>query len=415
MQYQRAPFPPEVEYFLDSAVEYDELGSFAHAALTLLGSRKIVPEIIERGGGGRLLRARQGKCHDLDAYAHQMVADLPEPEQRSFVAVGLRWEPLRLLRIAEYLAHYFFEDETRGGAGIPFRRYQRCAPNYDPTPGARRKLYAPAAIRRYARHEDCSMPRARLLAGRLRRLPPAAPPDVDLVSDLIQEQREAYKAEYYRARQQFEAQQRRRYFSGVDLERERRAIRRAAMFCAGVLGPASVGAFARGEAITFAGCDVSIEVARARSIATVGHGALDVKLRAPDGTRLANVCVFFDGTPALDQLAAIAMHVSAGEASAIIQTGNLFNISDAGAEHPVVQARLAQTPKVDADVLDRVRRHGLAPSEYDKQMAAVRRYTADTIEIYCEAVRAQVRPPRRRLRETLIRRNTTRFRPPQRY
>ncbi|MCW2195130.1 hypothetical protein AB7M45_007901 [Bradyrhizobium elkanii] len=389
MQFQRSPFPAEVEYFLDSAVEHDELGAFAHAVLTLLGSRKLVPELIEKRKIGHLLHCRQSRCHELDAYAHEIIAELAEHERRSFVAVGLRWEPRRLLNIAEYLASFNFEDETRGGANLPFRRHWRCDDNYDPTPRARRRLYAPGAIRRYARLEDCSMPWARLLAGRLRQLPAAVPADLDLVCDLLLEQRETYRVEYHRARQKFEAEQRRRFFSNGSIERDRRAVRRAASFCAGLLGPAKVGAFARGEAITFAGRDVSIEVARARSIATVGHGALEVKLCAQDGTRLANVCVFFDKTPALDQLAAIAMHVEAGDESAIIQTGNLFNVTAAGSEHPVVRARLAQMPKAEVEVLAPGRRRRTA-SEYDKQKAALRRYTADTIDIYAEAVRARV-------------------------
>ncbi len=391
MQYQRAPLPPDIEYFLDCANEEDAINSFDHAVLTLLGDRKTVMEIVDNeGGAGRTWRARWSICARLDAYAHDLVSDLPRHEQVSFAAAGLRWEPLHLLRIAEYLAHFNFEDETRGGANLPFRRTWRCDDNYDPTPRARRRLYAPAAIHRFTKREDQSIPHSQILAARLRRLPASQPADLELVTTLANEQRETYKATYVAARAKFEAERRKRYAWAFE-QPDRRMIRRAARFCAGLIGSGQVSAFASGQAVALPGRDIILEIARNRSIGTVGHGALDVRLCAPDGTRLANICVYFEKTPALDQLAAIAMHVGAGDESSIIETGNLFNITKAGAEHPIVQARMARKPTADMQALiDRIERRGVGASEHDRQMAALRRYKAGTIEIYVKAVRDRV-------------------------
>ncbi len=397
MLYQRTPLPPDIEYFLDCANEEGMINSFDHVALTLLGDRKTVMKIVDNrpDAPGRRLRARYDIARSLDAYAHELVSEISLPEQRAFAAVGMRWEPLRMIRIAEYIVHWTFTDATIGGCAIPMRDDPRADRNYDPTPRARRHLYSPAAIRRHVKLEDQSLPMARHMAAGLRRLPAAKPGDDELVQVLAAEQRESYRETYRAARAKFEAEQRARYRpTSAATAIERKVIRRAAGFCAGLIGSDKVSAFARGEPVALAGRDMVLTVAKNRGLASLGHGALDVALCAPDGTRLANVCVFFDKTPAIDQLAAIALHVGAGDEGAIIKTGNLFNISKEGSRHPLVLTRLAQkaAPGVAeaAAAMDRINRHGFEPSRHERQLAAMRRYKADVIQIYLDAVKVQV-------------------------
>jgi hypothetical protein len=154
-----------------------------------------------------------------------------------------------------------------------------------------------------------------------------------------------------------------------------------------LIGASQVGAFAQGQTITLPGQALSLEIARGRSVTTTGHGALDVGLCAPDGTRLASVCVYFDKTPALDQLAALALHLNAGEETAVLDTGNLFSITAAGAEHPLVKQHMAKRPTTeDQALMDRVMRHGLNQNDHDRKRAAQNRYKADTIAIYVDSV-----------------------------
>jgi hypothetical protein len=398
MLYQRAPLDARHEYFLDCACEVDEINAFDHAVLTLLGDRQIVGRMMdyaENWDGPRPLRLRMAACLRLDAYAHQIVAELPVHEQRAFAAVGMQREPLRLGSLAEYLARFNFEDQTTGGAAMDFRRYQRCDRNYDPTPRARRHLYAPSAIRRYVKREADSLPFAQQLAAGLRRLPTSAPEEVGLINDLLHEQRESHRQTYVATRAAFQDEQRKRWASlGVGpgiAPRQRRAVSKAAQFAAGIIGERQVGSFARGEAITLQGNTFNLTVARRTSIAEAGHGALDVRLCATDGLPLASVCVYFDKTPALDQVAALAMHMASGEESAVIETGNLFAITTAGAEHPLVQQRLARPPAPEAQAaMDRFARYGQSQSEFDRKRAAVDRYTADTRGIYLHAVMTRI-------------------------
>lgn len=398
MQYQRAPLAAEHEYFLDCACESDEINAFDHAVLTLLGDRAIVGQIMDDDAGRdgrRPLRFRIAKCLRLDAYAHEIVADLSPSDQRTFAAVGLQREPLRLHRLAEYLANFNFEDQTLGGAAMDFRRYRRCDRNFDPTPRARRHLYSPRSIGRYIKMEYDSLPSAERLAAGLRRLPVCAPDEVALVNDLLREQRESHRQEYAASRAAFLEEQRKRWgFHGPRIAPvQRRAVARAARFAAGLIGDRQVGSFARGEAITLPGQTFNLIVARRTSVAAAGHGALDVRLCATDGLPLASVCVYFDKTPALDQVAALAMHMNSGEESTVIRTGNLFAITAAGADHPVVKERLAQRAPIDPEdqaAMDRLLRHGLGQNDYDRKRAAVERYTTGTLGVYLNAVMTRV-------------------------
>jgi hypothetical protein len=390
MLYQRAPLAAEHEYFLDCACECDEINAFDHAVLTLLGDREVVANIIDRAVRiPHILRDRQARCLALDAYAHEMVADLCTSEKQAFLAAGMLREPLKLYRLAEFLAWFNHEDQTTGGAALPYRRFSRCDRSFDPTPRARRHLYSPSAIRRYSSLEGQSVPLARKLATGMRLLPTSPDPKAaDLIFDLLREQRESHRDQHRALKQAFEAEQRRKYgFHSAGIQRsERKAVRRAALFAAGIIGARQVSAFAQGQAITLEGRTLTLQVARSRSVAALGHGALDVGLCDRDGTKLAQVCVYFDKTPALDQVAALALHIGAGAEDDIISTGNLFAVTPDGAAHPIVKRRLAASAKSNEAVMDGLMRHGLSQNDHDRKRAAQQRYATETMPIYFEAV-----------------------------
>lgn len=111
------------------------MNAFTHSAIMLLGDRDVAVGIMdaERPPLG-VLRNRHAACIELDAYAHALTSELARHEQEDFVAAALYREPIRLLRIAEFLAHWNHEDQTTGGAGKPYRQWPRCDRNYDPKP-----------------------------------------------------------------------------------------------------------------------------------------------------------------------------------------------------------------------------------------------------------------------------------------
>lgn len=399
MIFQKEPLAPRHEYFLDAAMDAEELTAFGWKVLSLLGDRRTIAGIMDNQPAAHTWRlGRAQACLDLDAYAHEIARDLPAHEQEAFTAATLMNEPFRLNSFVDYLTHFNFEDETVGGCNQPFRRHDRCDRNFDPTPRARRRLYAPRAIRRFVKLEDSSLPLAQEYARRLKRLPLARDPgQAQLVVDLIKEQRRQFRTDHAEARVQYE----RRLWSDLikpkDIDSDgRKVIKRAARTAAAIVGPDKVGAFARGLPVVLEGASLKLEVQPRGSIAATGHGAVDVRLFSAEGDDLSGVCVFFDGLPALDQLTALALHVGAGAEREIIQAGNLYNITAAGARHPIVAERQAAKRLVEGDArliqeaVRRIEEHGVSISDHERKMIALHRYRADVWSIYLEAVEIRI-------------------------
>jgi hypothetical protein len=125
-----------------------------------------------------------------------------------------------------------------------------------------------------------------------------------------------------------------------ELHKNRRAVVKAASIVAAVLGAPAVSAFAAGNPIEIRSERMVLEVRPKGGVFTSGHGSSGVMIKSLDGQELGNLCVYFDKTPALDQLAAFAMHMAAGEEDAILSTGNLFGVTEAGADHPLLKGRI---------------------------------------------------------------------------
>lgn len=390
MLYRRTPLPPDIDYFLDGALDSEEISALCYNAVTLLGDIKTVISIVDadqdnpRRGS---LRNRQGRALNLDDYAHQLVHELATHEQAAFYASGMLREPLKLLALADWLSSWNHEDQTIGGMAepiLPYRVYHD--ENYDPTPRVRRRLHSPRAIRRYVKAEDQSVPYARRLAQRMMRLPVGRPEDAQLISDLMDEQRSAYRETLRAARAKFELDLGRRYgiipASEGLTKAKRKAVTRAASFAVCVIGQEKVTAFTQGNPIMLPGKNVSLEISTRGDIARLGHGGLNVALCTTEGERLSSLCVYFDKTPVLDQIAAFALHLEAGGESEIVDTGNLYAITPLGATHPVIVARVAKM-KTEPSRSPR-------SIDQERKLAAQARYKAATIHHYVDAVAERV-------------------------
>ncbi len=71
-----------------------------------------------------------------------------------------------------------------------------------------------------------------------------------------------------------------------------------------------------------------------------GHGGLNITLRDKAGNSLADLCLYFEDTPVIEQVAAIAMHLACGEEQELLTTGNVSNVTSAGAIHPLIAERM---------------------------------------------------------------------------
>jgi hypothetical protein len=378
MEQRRAPLPPDLLYFIDGAIEAWEIGAFAYDTISLFGDTETVDNIT--GGGTRTgpwKHARQARCDELDAYAHEIAASLGEPWQRALMAASIPYEIKLIYDVAEIIADWNYEDQIIGGAQLPWRKVRRCDDDFEPTKGLKRHLYAPSAIHRYTKARCLDeFAHATRIIGRLRNIPwPVTLSEGRMIV-------EAREAALVRNRDLIQRQvadmlrDRRGKVKAIQ-KPERKKLIRAASIASAVVGEEKVRRFIAGSAVEIEG-DTMILEARPRGSLTRGngHSQLEVTVKNKDRVKLGNLCVYFDGTAALDQLAALALHVGSGNEADILNTGNLYSVTADGATDPILSNFMRKQEAL-------ARRQ---PLDSDRRQSARLRYFANTGPVYIDAV-----------------------------
>jgi len=345
METRSAPLPPDLQYFLDGAIDSFELNAFAYDVLTIFGRTPVIDGIVEAPSGERFsLAARQGRCVALDAYAHELARELGDGWQRAFVAATIPFEMHSLGELADCYAAWNFEDSTLGGALQHYRRVPLCDRDYNPTKGARRRLYARSAVRRYNKQTADDQDRfRRVMSQRVRACP--WPADTSAGERIVMARQEMMVRHQRLVHEGIARMMRADKEPKLLAKPERKKIVRAARLAADVVGEEKVRRFVAGESVEIEGDGMIIEAVRSSSLTqATGHGQLTVTLKDKDRQQLGNLCVYFEHTPPLDQLAALALHVQAGEGAKIIETGNLYAITPAGAASPLLAGRAKLNP-----------------------------------------------------------------------
>lgn len=396
---QPAPLPHDILYVLDGALEHDELSAFAHPILCLFGDRTFVPEVVDREILGRGWRPRAEKMIVLDRYAHRLAAALPEESRRGFFAGMLLREPNVLLDTAECLASWNYDDETVGGAMLPYRHgTERVRRDGTASQRTAKHLLAPRAIRRYVRESfkevDRLLSHRRDIAERMRAVPwPRHPEEARSTERYFIEaqarHREAIQRAYAALSDPLLKRAGHRSASSKD---ERKALRRSLSAASAAIGEEGARTLLRGEPVRLQGhlFDFVIRSRLRRS----GHGGLTISLFGPDSEeRLADLCLYFDGMPALDQAAALALHISSESEIDLIEAGNLFNLTVEGARNPLLMDRLRREGAMDVEqIQERVRRGFTAPAAAHRDRQAEQRaaYIRETRGTYLHAVTERV-------------------------
>lgn len=109
------------------------------------------------------------------------------------------------------------------------------------------------------------------------------------------------------------------------LRDNRKVIRKSYAMMERVIGRESAKMFITGEMVEIIGKLHTFRVRRARGLADRGHGALDITLADARGRLLCDLCVYWSSTPCMDQVAALALSVAAGQEDEVIRTANYFN------------------------------------------------------------------------------------------
>jgi hypothetical protein len=396
-----AEIPHETQYFLDAAGEHWEINAFDHAVLYLFADRPRLISIIEdpldiRGWHSN----RVERCLRLDRYAHEIAQQLSERENRAFFAASLVSERAVLHELAEVYAGWNFEDETTGGCLKPFKRGKAVQlDNHDnPLPRLNRHLHSPKAIRRYVKQHAEMAPHRAILATNLRRLPwPAGPAEAEVLEGYYEAMRERHRAVIAANVRRFVEREGLEYtpeeFAAGRIVRrrkrlmkqKRRIIRRSIGAAASVVGQEAVTDFSQGKPVAIPARSVVFSVRKGGGLGRGGHGAISVDLHSlePEHQKLGSLCLYFDDMPALDQLAAIALHVESGNEDHLLDTGNVFAMTEHGVVNPAIMNRKSATRGVGfRDAL------GMPPEPIIR--ARRQAYIARTAPIYREALIARV-------------------------
>jgi hypothetical protein len=408
---RQTELPDGVQYFLDGASENEELTSAAFMVCTLYGETERLLAITDNPGFDRMskgLHVRQEIGLELERYAVELARQSEPARAAAFAFLAIRSLNQICRGTAGWLAGWNYEDEIAGGCELPFRKRWRWNRDARPTPRIARRLRSPSAIRRYVKqtgHDSIALSRRRFeiwldfgqpdigpgkMIAALDELKAAAA-DVDAQRQIIRDK----AADYFNAQIGGRAT-----LPKSKIREIRRVTRKAALIASNIVGPEKVSAFARGQEVILPGQQFDVAVKPASSIARVGHGALTVAIRDKAGPELSKLCIYQERTPALDQLASLALIVAAGEEQSILETGNLYDTRDGAREHPALAARIAareaKQAAENARLIGMVENAQWRPwdSNRDLMMERVREYEGEMLNIYLDAVQVGVFGPR---------------------
>jgi hypothetical protein len=125
-------------------------------------------------------------------------------------------------------------------------------------------------------------------------------------------------------------------------------------------------------------------------LAARGHGCLSVAVADRNGTTLADLCTYIDGTPTLDQLCGFALWMRAGEERAVMETANITKLADGAAEHPLIAHHYAVRRAARAETPDPVGRAIRSYLTHDQKMARAATYWDRTREHWIAALSVAV-------------------------
>ena len=353
MEIQTAPLPRDVEYFLDAALEHDELDAGSHVALKLYAPRIELMRVVDDDwelGPGTIIKRRLARCTALADMASSILDNISLEARGAIAHAGVQHMRGQIKSLSWCLATWAIEDEIHGGCLVPHKRsLSRKAWRYEMSPKQRRHLYAPAFIRRYVKGNDSAQQLRQMGSLAIRRATPIPKALVADAANLLSQQLQAQHEGYRRFNARAIRQMAERSVVSVNANtrvikqharRQRKIIKRAAACAASVIGATALTAFASGKPVTIEGQSLHLEVSRLGSSAGTGHGALAICAIDPlTSRRLADLCVYHEKTPALDQLTPLALAMQSGEEAEIVATANLSRVTDLGIEHPLIAER----------------------------------------------------------------------------
>lgn len=353
LELQTSGIHPESQYVLDGSIELGEIDAGSAVIIEMYGDRRMLDTVVDNAAARRIGR-------ELLSFADDIFRRIDDQDDRDAItAMGLLHARHMTGEIARCAAEWAIADMVEGGCERYFRDEIRARRDgITPLKRDLRRLKSADWIKRYLKRNDelvRNRQRVRHVLDRNGSIP-SKETMVDGVSRLF-EKIAAYRRQTME-RQQRQWQAAREAIAGGtefrDIARNpaktkagirayRKRVRRAAATASSFLGPEAVSRFARGEMVIMKGQNLSFGVKSSGLLGGLGHGqinltALDTGSEKP----LANLCLFFPNTPALDQLTAIKLHLDAGMEQEIVQDANILGLTAEGVGHPLLLRKKAE-------------------------------------------------------------------------
>ena len=255
-------------------------------------------------------KCRETLGYELSLMAHEQARSLSRVDRLLLTQSCLIGDAHEIDSLAETYAQWAYDDSTIGGCLLPFRKRVMVTPFRK----VQRRLGSPSFIKRYVRQrEECSSISTRRLLANL--VKSEEWPDAGAVIDApLRRLVYAY----------FEDQPVRRDAVRYDDE-DRKILRRAVKTACDVVGRDRVRQFIDGKSVTVYGTSYDFLVSRG-SRNLLSNTQNNLLLVDKQGEKVARLCLYFEDTPIIDQLTAIALHVQAGEELELVRTANLIQL-----------------------------------------------------------------------------------------
>ena len=338
----RSPHP-NIEYFLDATQEAGELDACSAMTLRLYGDDAAILPIVNSTSKVFSYKVRRQTCLMLASMADDILFRLPRLRCGGLVRAGLSSVVYQSTQMAETFSNWAIDDEIEGGDLLPFKDHPR-GKNGVPYIRTARRLHAPRFIRKYVKaHAPINAGHLRALADIMFCRAERAFPQHD----------NSISADW--RRQIAFSKQHKNHETKQASRRERKNILRALKTAVGIVGQETVTAFLRGEDIKLIGQDTILVLHKRGTLSHEGYGSLSIGLADRNGTRLADLCTFVEGTPTLDQLSGFALWMQAGAERDIIEAANIIDIAPEGKDSPLlVQNRQTRRQNALADLIQQV-------------------------------------------------------------
>ena len=347
---QAYPLPPDVAYTLDTLQEHHKLDAGAYLALHLFAPRRPVLDVLddppqcEVDGTPARRTFRECTTVALLGIAEATIAELPLPEQGGLAYAAISWLARETASLAECLASWTYEDGTIGGAMKAWIKPPRVRGDGSPGRKFARRLRSPRFIAREiaAYPETAQMRhRARLVLDRADRARGFVRNEYGAHTAALAEQREALRRaaietvmDKHIAGHHFPKRSHRK----AQIERRKRIARSAATATA-IVGAAPLRTILAGDPILLRGETLDLLVSSQGDLGRVGPHALAVRALDKSGADLADLCVYVENSPTLDQVAALALAMQCGEEADIIATANIVRSAAAAMSHPLFRQK----------------------------------------------------------------------------